>query len=231
VDLTILKPPVGLTVHGRYQKQIDDPANKQQPQSKEPDGAGDRFAIVKPVRAQESEDPEQIANEFAVGVWFCFHLRWFPSGYVLWVWFRPWPFWVGGWPGGWIIFPLEKQLAALRHLFSGGKNNPTPRPANYQGIVGERQQQKNEERKKQSINSRYAFSGVNRAWGGARVFSLKKMSERSELFFREKTLAPPCDQTPKNEAPQIRAQPPAPDPVHLPGTQKPISRSIYGTPD
>src|SRR5690606_29045983 len=87
-----------------------------------------------------------------------------------------------------LFFPWKKQLAARRHLFSGGKNNPTPRPANYQGIVGERQQQKNEERKKQSINSRYAFSGVNRAWGGARVFSLKKMSERSELFFREKTL-------------------------------------------
>src|SRR5690554_2288236 len=66
-----------------------------------------------------------------------------------------------------LFFPWKKQLAALRHLFSGGKNNPTPRPANYQGIVGERQQQKNEERKKQSINSRYAFSGVNRAWGGA----------------------------------------------------------------
>src|SRR5690554_798581 len=54
----------------------------------------------------------------------------------------------------------------------------------------------------------YAIKKVSRAWGGQRIFSAKKMSERSELFFAEKILWPPCDHAPKSKAQQTNYQGP-----------------------
>lgn len=68
VDLAAHETAVGFAIHRGDQEQVDDPANAQQAQREEPDRAGDGFAVVEAVRAEKSEDPEQIAQGFAVGV-------------------------------------------------------------------------------------------------------------------------------------------------------------------
>jgi len=47
VEITDAVFDVGLTVHGRNKKKVDNPADKQQPKRKEPDGSRNRLAVVK----------------------------------------------------------------------------------------------------------------------------------------------------------------------------------------
>src|SRR5690606_31656965 len=68
VDGAGLKAHVGLAVHRRDQEQIDDPADEQQAEREEPDGAGHRLAVIEAVRAEKAEYPQEIANQGAVCV-------------------------------------------------------------------------------------------------------------------------------------------------------------------
>ncbi len=68
VDTPGLKPQVGFTVHGRDQEQVDQPTNAQQAQGEEPDGPGNRLAVIEAMGPGEAENPQQVANGFAVGV-------------------------------------------------------------------------------------------------------------------------------------------------------------------
>ncbi|MNH37632.1 hypothetical protein D3C79_985560 [compost metagenome] len=52
-----LEPEVGFTVHGRDQEQVDQPANAQQAQGEEPDGAGYRLAVIETMRPGKAENP------------------------------------------------------------------------------------------------------------------------------------------------------------------------------
>jgi len=46
----------------------DEPADEEQPQGEEPQGAGHRPAVVEAVRPKESEDPQEVADQGAVGI-------------------------------------------------------------------------------------------------------------------------------------------------------------------
>jgi hypothetical protein len=62
VEITAAVLDVGLAVHGGDQKKVDDPANKQEPKRKEPDGSRDWLAVVKTMRAREPENPQDVAD-------------------------------------------------------------------------------------------------------------------------------------------------------------------------
>ena len=49
IDWPRNKPAVGLPVHRGNQEQIDNPANEKEAASEEPNSAGNRFAIIKPM--------------------------------------------------------------------------------------------------------------------------------------------------------------------------------------
>jgi len=68
IDGPFAEPQIGFPVHGGNQKQIDDPADEQQPESKKIEGAGYRFSEIKPVRTGESEQPKDVADCFGVGI-------------------------------------------------------------------------------------------------------------------------------------------------------------------
>jgi hypothetical protein len=57
VEMTTAVPEIGVAVHGRNEKKIDDPADQEEPKSKEPDGSRNGLAVVKPMGARETEDP------------------------------------------------------------------------------------------------------------------------------------------------------------------------------
>ena len=57
-----------VALHARDQEDIDEPADTEQTSSKEPKGAGFGFTEVKAVGSSESEDPEDVAYRFGVGV-------------------------------------------------------------------------------------------------------------------------------------------------------------------
>ena len=59
---------VGLTIHEGDEKEIDEPADEQEPGGEEPNCAGDGFAVIKSVGAGESKNPQEITDELAVGV-------------------------------------------------------------------------------------------------------------------------------------------------------------------
>src|SRR5690554_2145541 len=110
----------------------------------------------------------------------------FNSGPGLWV--------LGAGLGRWDYFSLGKNNSLRSDIFFlAGKIIPPPRPSQDRGIGGERQLRKPIHNTENNVQkplcvSRYAFQKVSRAWGGQRIFSAKKMSERSELFFAEKIL-------------------------------------------
>src|SRR5690606_29298352 len=66
IDPAAAKALISPIIHGRNQEQVDDPADEEQPQSEEVQGAGPGFAIVETVRAHESENPQQVTYGFAV---------------------------------------------------------------------------------------------------------------------------------------------------------------------
>ncbi len=65
------KSQIRPAVHRRDQEQAYDPADAQQSKNKKPYGAGDRFAVVEAMAADEAEDPQNVADGFAVGVGLC----------------------------------------------------------------------------------------------------------------------------------------------------------------
>lgn len=68
VDGACDEPLVSGPIHRRNEEQVHDPANQKQPEGEEPDGTRHRLTVVKPMRAGETKEPEQVADDFAVGV-------------------------------------------------------------------------------------------------------------------------------------------------------------------
>ena len=62
------KSKVCLAIHARDQKYVDKPADAQQTECEEPDSAGYRFSIVETMASGETEDPQDVADGFAVGI-------------------------------------------------------------------------------------------------------------------------------------------------------------------
>jgi hypothetical protein len=75
VDRTCHKSSICSPVHGGNQKQVNNPADEKQAKGKKPDRTGHWLAVVKAMRASETEKPEQAANDFAVRVRCCVHLE------------------------------------------------------------------------------------------------------------------------------------------------------------
>ena len=63
IDGTGLIVEVGPPSRAGNQKQVDDPADQQQAAREEPDRAGDWLSKVEAVSAQESEKPEDVADQ------------------------------------------------------------------------------------------------------------------------------------------------------------------------
>jgi len=77
VEMARLEAEVGLAIHAGDEKQIDNPADEEEPQGEEPDGSRDGFAIVEAMGSHESEDPQDIADQHGVGVVGVGHGRFF----------------------------------------------------------------------------------------------------------------------------------------------------------
>ena len=69
VDRSSNKPVISLPVHRGNQEQIDDPAYQEKAASEKPNGAGNRVAIIKPMRTGKAKYPKQVADDLAVRVW------------------------------------------------------------------------------------------------------------------------------------------------------------------
>jgi hypothetical protein len=74
VDQTCHKSSICSPVHGGNQKQVNNPADEKQAKGKKPDRTGHWLAVVKAMRASETEKPEQAANDFAVCIRCYVHL-------------------------------------------------------------------------------------------------------------------------------------------------------------
>ena len=68
VDAAGAEAQVGFAVHAGNQEQVDQPADAEQAQGEEPEGAGNRPAVVEAVGAGEAEDPEDVADGLGVGI-------------------------------------------------------------------------------------------------------------------------------------------------------------------
>ena len=62
---------LGGALHPGDEEQVDQPADAEQAEGEEPDRARDRAAEVEAVRAKKAEDPQQVADQLAVGVVRC----------------------------------------------------------------------------------------------------------------------------------------------------------------
>jgi hypothetical protein len=60
--------------HRWDQEQVDNPADEEQAQGEEPDGAGDLFAIVEAMGPDEAEHPEQVAHQNRMSVVAIVHI-------------------------------------------------------------------------------------------------------------------------------------------------------------
>src|SRR5258706_3869872 len=67
-DSTRRVPQLSGALHPRDEKQVDQPADAEQPEREEPDRARDRTAEIEPVRSGEAENPQEIADQLAVRV-------------------------------------------------------------------------------------------------------------------------------------------------------------------
>lgn len=56
----------GVAAHAGDQEEVDEPADAEQAEGAEPDGAADRAAEVEAVRADEAENPEDVTDGGAV---------------------------------------------------------------------------------------------------------------------------------------------------------------------
>lgn len=71
------EPEVCLSVHGRDQEKINEPADSQKTEGKKVDGAYEGFSIVEAMRACKTEEPKDITDGLAMGIGIFRHL--FPS--------------------------------------------------------------------------------------------------------------------------------------------------------
>lgn len=68
VDAARLVAEVAFLIHGGDEEEVDEPADAKQARCEKPDHAGDRLAVVEAMGSGETEDPENVANGFRVGV-------------------------------------------------------------------------------------------------------------------------------------------------------------------
>jgi hypothetical protein len=68
IDPSGTKPQIRLPVHGGNQEEIEDPPDEQQPQREKVNGPGDGFSVIEAVGTREPEDPQYVAQRFAMGV-------------------------------------------------------------------------------------------------------------------------------------------------------------------
>ena len=76
IDRARTKTEVGLAIHQRNQKQVDDPADAEQTEREEPDRPRDGLAIVKAMSAQEAEDPQGVTDSLEMCVVGHLHHGW-----------------------------------------------------------------------------------------------------------------------------------------------------------
>jgi len=69
IDLAFVEADIGVPVHSRNEEEINDPADEKQAQREKVEGSGDRLAIIETMGTEETEDPEEIADEGRVGRW------------------------------------------------------------------------------------------------------------------------------------------------------------------
>src|SRR5690606_38142987 len=62
VDRAFLVPHLRLAFHAGNEEQVDQPADAQQAERQEPDGAGDRLAVIEPMRAGKTKQPQNVAD-------------------------------------------------------------------------------------------------------------------------------------------------------------------------
>jgi hypothetical protein len=62
------KPQIGIPVHSGYKKKVNDPTDEEQTQRKEVKSATDGLAVIEAMGPHESEDPQDISNGLAMGV-------------------------------------------------------------------------------------------------------------------------------------------------------------------
>ena len=62
IDPSQTESNVRLTMQGRDQEKVDQPADAQNAESAKVDGPGNRFAEIETVRSGETEDPEHITD-------------------------------------------------------------------------------------------------------------------------------------------------------------------------
>ena len=63
-----MKTSIRGMVHARDEEQIDYPANQQQAEREEIHRAADRPAVIEPMCAHETENPQDVTHQLAVGV-------------------------------------------------------------------------------------------------------------------------------------------------------------------
>lgn len=65
---------IGVGIHSRNQKEIDDPADAEKTESEKPNRASDRSAVIETVRSGEAEDPKQVSEDFEMCIFVCHKL-------------------------------------------------------------------------------------------------------------------------------------------------------------
>lgn len=63
IDLAFVEANICVPVHSRDEEEINDPTDEKQTQGEKVEGSGNRFAIIEAMGAEETEDPEKIADK------------------------------------------------------------------------------------------------------------------------------------------------------------------------
>ena len=71
IDATRCVTAIGPPIHAWNQKHVDQPTNKKEAASAEPQGSRQRFPKIKAMGSGKAHDPQKIPNEFAVRVHAC----------------------------------------------------------------------------------------------------------------------------------------------------------------
>jgi len=63
IYLAFVETDIGVPVHSWYEEEINDPTDEKQTQGEKVEGSGDRLAVIEAMGTEETEDPEEVANE------------------------------------------------------------------------------------------------------------------------------------------------------------------------